>query len=421
MVRRLALLPGAVLAGPWLALLTAGAAAAESVAWEVTGKGLESDPRLPALERVLAAASAEALGGLRARLGLAPGKTPVRWTVDVSVAPLAAGPHGQETPRPGFFESGRTSFAGGAVVVSIPARRFLARPAAAAAPAAHEAAHAVLASSLGPDRHDAVPRWFREGIAVWFAGEGRARVDEMIAGNLIEGRAASAFLAGLPARGEADEAGGARVTHAEAFLAVLWLERRAGGEGLAAIATAAAGGSDVIERIEKVAGLAFDGARALALDFARAEVRRRIGEEAEALFRTSLRLREESRGEEAAAAWRSLLSRDPAGPLVPTLLYLLARAGVDGTGGGEARAEAGARLRRLLALPDAPWRPEALVLEGERLRAAADIPAARRAWSEVLEAYGDDPVPAARAMKLLEATGGRGVESSGTGKRRPAR
>jgi TolA-binding protein len=195
------------------------------------------------------------------------------------------------------------------------------------------------------------------------------------------------------------------VTHAEAHLAVLWLERRAGEEGLRAVARAAAAGEDALARIEGVAGLAFDAVRALALDFARDEVRRRIDGEGERLFGASLRLREDGRGEEAAAAWRSLLARDPDGPLVPTLLYLLAKGGLERTAGKEAAAEAGERLERLLALPDAPWRPEALVLEGERLRAAGDHPAARRAWREILEAYGDDPLPAGRARRLLEATG----------------
>jgi TolA-binding protein len=381
-----------------------------TVSWEPAGKGFEADPRLPALIRVLEEATAESLGRLRGRLGICPGALPIRWTIDVSAAPPPARPAGVgvdgSAGDSGFFEGGRTAFEGGGIVVSVPARKYLERPSCVAPVVAHEASHAAMASAIGSrDRYEAIPRWFREGVAVWFAGEGKTRVDEMIAGSLLAGGAASAFLAGIPGSGKG-EAGGDRVTHAEAFLALLWFERRLGEEGLKTLIAAAAKGEDVIRKTEDLTGLRLEAARALALDSSREEVRRRIDAAEAERFGASLRLRAEGRGEEAAIAWRSLLDKHPEGPLVPTLLYFLARAGLDGTVGEEAAAEAGRRLDRLLALPGAPWRAEALILQGERLRARGDVPAAARAWREVLEAYGEDPVPAARAVRLLEQVGG---------------
>jgi TolA-binding protein len=226
-------------------------------------------------------------------------------------------------------------------------------------------------------------------------------VDEMIAGALVEGRAADSFLAGLPSR-EAPPQAAEGPAPAEAFLAVRWLERRAGAEALKALVAAVARGDDATARVEDLLGLRFDAARALALAFARDEVRRRLDAETERLFPASLRAWEEGREEEALAAWRSLLERDPSGPLAPTLLYLGAKVRL--AHGGEAAAAATADLERLLALPDAPWRPESLILLGERRRSQGDITGARRAWTEVLEAYAEDRLPAGRARAFLQAT-----------------
>src|SRR5690606_28620526 len=87
-----------------------------------------------------------------------------------------------------FFEAGQTIVERDRVRVVLPARRYLSRPPKARRVVRHEAAHALLASSLGSaDRYLAVPRWFREGFALLVSGEGPSRVGAESAQAIVRG------------------------------------------------------------------------------------------------------------------------------------------------------------------------------------------------------------------------------------------
>src|SRR6185503_14901883 len=96
------------------------------------------------------------------------------------------------------------------------ARKYLRAPESALSVIRHEAAHAALASALGSaDLYRAVPRWFREGLAIVFSGEGELATAEAVALAVYEDRGASSFLLGIDS---------AQVSHAECHLAVAFLE-----------------------------------------------------------------------------------------------------------------------------------------------------------------------------------------------------
>ena len=115
-----ALLPAAV--GVLGGLIFGGV---ESVDWQIRGKGFDGDPRLGALRRAADELARDALARQAADLGLKPGKAPIEWVLDVS--PARESSAGGEP-----FELGRTAFEGSAVVVTLPARKYLRSPERAA-------------------------------------------------------------------------------------------------------------------------------------------------------------------------------------------------------------------------------------------------------------------------------------------------
>ena len=368
--------------------------------WEGPSRGEPGDPRLPVLLEVLEKAAPIALRGLEERLGISPGRARIRWKLELG-APARNGEH-----RGGGaaleIEAGRTSFEGDDVIVALPGWKYLHRPRWAAPVALHEATHAVMASAAGSRRtYEGIPGWLREGIALWFSGEGPARVREAIAWSVFQGGRPDAFLGNIDLSAPH---GSSRVTAgmaAEAFLLVTWLESELGLDGLRAVVREAVRGKPVVDLLETCLKAPPRGLRDRALSHARTEVERLIDRETEDLFARSLALRARS-DPEANRIWAALLARDPRGPLAGTLLYLLGRTALE----QDQRAPEGrAWLEAGLDLPDALWRPESLVLLGECLLATGDRRGAERLWRDVDRGWGEDAAPAARARANLSRLG----------------
>lgn len=381
----------------WLLCLLA---AASSVEWELEGQGHEAHPALPVLLHVAGEAADEALARIREELGLVPGKAPIRWVLDVTDA---APPARQGEP----FKVGRTRFVKGSAVISIPARKYLREPSAARSVIAHEAVHAVCFSALGSaERYEAVPAWFREGVAVHFAGEGDLLIREAVVASLLEDQPADAFLTGLPptdlARGTARHGGrGAEVSYAEAYLASSYIHGKLGASGWKLLVSRTASGQSLAPLLESLLGSTGEALRARFLRHAR----RRVGDLLPAAlgerFRESIRANARGEAERARAEWERILEENSSGPLASTVRYFLARSALKGVGRPAARLH----LEALLSERGSLWRPEGLVLLGECLAGEGDTRRAREAWLEVLEVFGEDPGPAARAREALAASG----------------
>ena len=366
--------------------------------WEILGTSGD-DARYPILLRVVERSRSAACRRLASELELRPTTArPIAWQLEIEPSSEVA------ANVPGFLSAGRTEVDPAEVRVLLPARRYLTRPQAAARVVTHEACHAVLASSLGRDRYLALPPWFREGLALWFADEGLCRVDERISSTVFSGATADSFLVGVSLA-----TGGPRVSYAESYLAFSRLREQLGADGLRSLLSGL-GRSWTLERaVRELTGESPPLWIAAALRGARQEVRARLPMDVEEQFRHSLALRRKGSVEEAVRLWEGLQARDPTGALRDTLDYL----------------EAGQRLERVrrLAAPDAAvmgrlrddlraavlggthlWQPELLLLLGDTLRLLGEDDAAVEAYREVVEAYPQDVRSHRRARARL---GGR--------------
>ncbi|MGQ9589213.1 MAG: tetratricopeptide repeat protein [Planctomycetota bacterium] len=381
------------------ALLLAGGARAAFPPWEISGaEGL--DPALvSALAERAQADLRSALEEVPRAMGVAPGEVPVRWILDFAAARPAGREGGRPEGAPRYIEAGSTAFAnGGAVAVEIRACRFLRRPEGIRAAIFHEAAHAVLASRAGSrERYARIPWWFREGLALRGSGEGPERAGELAAYLAFRGRRARDALAGIPF----GEPGSRAVVPEEAFLAVDRLASAVGDADFRRLCVSVARGS----RLEDELAARFGDLASL-----RAALRRDAEERLAGLlppgvelrFRRSLEASEKGGPAAAEASWRELLEEDPRGALSSTLRYLLGRALLEGPPGSARAREAEEHLRGLIDGPSPLWRPEALVLLGERLARDGRSDEARDLWEEAIYAFGDDAALAARARRNLE-------------------
>ncbi|MCH2584731.1 MAG: hypothetical protein MK138_08190, partial [Planctomycetes bacterium] len=109
--------------------------------WQLSAKGSGKNPRVVNLLGRLQEQRGSALGIAGARLGLSPGKLPIRWVLRLA----------DSSPSDSSVEAeaGWTEVGEKEVVGSIPAWRYLEYPAKAGRVVVHEAVHALMASHLG--------------------------------------------------------------------------------------------------------------------------------------------------------------------------------------------------------------------------------------------------------------------------------
>ena len=109
--------------------------------WQLSAKDSGKDPRVGTLLSRLRQQRLGALAVAGERLGLGPGKLPVRWVLQLANSSPSA--------SPAEAEAGWTEVGAGEVVVSIPAWRYLEHPSTAGRVVGHETVHALMASRLG--------------------------------------------------------------------------------------------------------------------------------------------------------------------------------------------------------------------------------------------------------------------------------
>jgi len=372
-----------------LAVASVAAGGDEAGARVETRRAAGEDRRRLALEAFVRDTAASALAEVRAKYRL-PSQLGVLWVLDAAAASSGV--------RTEAYELGSTAVEKGEAVVTLPARKYLRAPESALSVIRHEAAHAALASALGSaDLYRAVPRWFREGLAIVFSGEGELATAEAVALAVYEDRGASSFLRGIDS---------AQVSHAECYLAVAFLEERVGQDGFERIVAEVARGGDLAAAIEKLLGDRPDALAARALESARRRVSTLCPEARERRSRAALRLA--ASGDPASLARTApelelLLAEDPAGPISGTCRYFLAKAVVEGRKDSWA-VRALPALERISRSGGALWRAEALVLEGECLAELGRVAEARERWGEVEEVFGEDSRPVDRARRNLAAT-----------------
>ena len=372
-----------------LAVASVAAGGDEAGARVETRRAAGEDRRRLALEAFVRDTAASALAEVRAKYRL-PSQLRVLWVLDAAAASSGV--------RTEAYELGSTAVEKGEAVVTLPARKYLRAPESALSVIRHEAAHAALASALGSaDLYRAVPRWFREGLAIVFSGEGELATAEAVALAVYEDRGASSFLLGIDS---------AQVSHAECHLAVAFLEERLGQDGFERLVAEVARGGDLAAAIEKLLGDRPDAFAARALESARRRVSALCPEARERRSRAALRLA--ASGDPASLARTApelelLLAEDPAGPISGTCRYFLAKAVVEGRKDSWA-VRALPALERISRSGGALWRAEALVLEGECLAELGRVAEARERWGEVEEVFGEDSGPVDRARRNLAAT-----------------
>ena len=330
-------------------------------------------------------------------------RTPIRWKWD----PSAVRPDSSSVADPASsgqtrdsFELGRTYFGEGSIVVSLPARKFLSQPDAVRAVIQHELVHAVHASHAGTRaRYEATPRWFREGVALLFAGEGEERVRERVAYTVFGGADATSFLKGISLTPGVSE----RLSDAEGYLAVLWLRAQLSRARHFIFVRRVVTGEGLARLVREQLGLGPSTASLEMRRAARAHIRALLAAVRQKRFHSLLRELED-RAPNVTSRLEVFLAENEAGPLAGTLRYLLAK---EALRRGEAPRFVAAAVGHLEALRSSPgtlWRPEALVLLGQCYLRQGRRDAARRAWREVTEVFGEDRVVSREARKLLAVT-----------------
>lgn len=364
---------------------------------------MRADPRLAALLSLLESSRSEALAALDRDLDLRPGPLAVRWRlvdelpVDEKHRSAEDGDSGRPGPAPvgRFFRAGATRIDADGVTVVLPARRYLSRPGRARAVVFHEAAHAALGSSLGrPERYQALPVWFREGLALHFSGEGEGRLDARIACTVLDGAGADSFLCGLTGTAGL----GSQAGPEEGYLAVRELARRLGKVGWRRFVGAVARGGDFGVLMERALGAPLPAQRRGFLAEAARCVRLRLPSVAEEDFRRVLGLYRGGDLQSAGVGLESLLEGKRAPALAATSSYFLARCRY-----AEGRAAEAARL--LEGLLDAPlevlWEPEVLLLLGDCRSRRGEVSEAASLWEEAAERFAGDVLVRDEARRRL--------------------
>lgn len=266
----------------------------------------------------------------------------------------------------------------------------------------HELTHAVMRQAMG-DRYGELPRWFREGAAVWAAGQLEAKVRLEVARRIMRGQEPASVLDGLA---------GERIDGSnyldEGFVFDL-LQRRHG----------VAGVQRVLERVV-VAGAAHDAALEAVTGVPLAEFMARSRRHGAAAIEAMLR---DSGAEALAAAvarrragdaagagrqLRALLQRHPDSFLVQPARFLLATLSYDAT----APEATLAALEALIAEGSAyPWlATKAAYIRARRLLLAGHYGRAAQAFAGFIRDYAwNGPARMAEARcNLAEALIGAG-------------
>ncbi len=381
--------------------------------WTVLPGVYEKDERFPRLLAAAERARKDAARAFAERFNLRFGSHRIDWAFETSAAGAAPRATVPTVPH-GYFELGRILFDGESIRVELPARKFLADPAAVKSVIFHETAHAVLASHRGElSRYTSVPWWFREGLSQLFAGEGAARLRERIGFTVFRGQQPTAFLHGVrptatSARADSTLDEAPVITYAEAFLAVDWLSERLGDDGMSRLLRRVCSGRPFHMELASALGTDVAGFSRRVNAASRERVERAMPAERARVFQSLLA--DLRRGKpRVVPKLEVFLGEDRRGPLGSTLHYLLAKEALRGDGDGFSDRATAVRFARahveaLLEMGETAWRAEALVMRGECQAHSRRPKEAQRTWRLVKEVFGEDLPVAERADRLLRSS-----------------
>ncbi|MCK6528633.1 hypothetical protein L6R50_14105 [Myxococcota bacterium] len=262
-----------------------------------------SDPRFTEWRQATEDACRVGLARAEARLGLSAPGARIRCVVTTREA--------RRLPHDDWRYATTTTLPDGSVETFFAAEALASGALRLPQTAVHEMTHALLRAAMG-ETYVAVDPWFREGLAVWAAGQGQERLDNAVARAVATNRGATPTLAmlldGLPSvPGEAHGAD----DYAEDFLAFEWLEERAGETAVGAVARRVAAGVAPLAAFSEEAGLD-EGEVLGAVDgHARRRVSRAIRSAHAAALRSCGRKLDRGRSADAAACFDRFVARHP--------------------------------------------------------------------------------------------------------------
>lgn len=185
----------------------------------------------------------------------------------------------------------------------------------------HEMTHALLRAALGDARHKLLPKWAREGLAVWAAGQGPARVAFWLAIHWAKPDPAAEMLNGL--ENENHSLG----DYPEDFLAIDAMEAAKGVEGVREFVRMLADGTPYREAAAAALGATWEEFQAAARRHSEAEIREVFGTEERPAFRSGIELLRAGKDLEAAErVFFAVATRYPDSWAGALALYYAARA-----------------------------------------------------------------------------------------------
>lgn len=360
--------------------------------WQLSAKGSGKNPRVVNLLGRLQEQRVHALGIAGERLGLSPGKLPIRWVLRLAGS--------SPSLSPVIAEAGWTEVGEKEVVVSIPAWRYLEYPAKAERVVVHEAVHALMASHLGSgEAYRSLPRWFREGTALLVSREGGARVQGRISATLLGGGHPDSFLTGIHCGKLASPPAGCSPSPAEGYLAVRWLEDRLGKTGLRELLSKLSAGGSFTDELGRLTGLQPARLQEAILAHASETISRLASKNCRPLFAEALALCRSGKNAPAREIFNSIRKLPGNKALGDTAVFLHSRTLV----------EDGFYRRATVALEgllkegyEVPWEPEIFEQLGRCRRALGEPARARQLWNTVAERFPHDREIQARIARLLK-------------------
>ncbi len=149
---------------------------------------------------------------------------------------------------------------------------------------AHEMTHALLRNALGDAHHRVLPKWVREGLAVWAAGQGPGRVAFWLTIHWEKPDPVAALLNGLENEKHSLE------DYPEDYLAIAAIESEKGLEGVRAFVRLLAAGKNCHDAAAEVTGRTWEDFGVFAAGFADRRVREALGDEVFAYWKRAMGL-----------------------------------------------------------------------------------------------------------------------------------
>lgn len=169
----------------------------------------------------------------------------------------------------------------------------------------HELTHAVMRLRMKRDDYARVPRWLREGIALWVAGQIESRVRALLRAPEYAAQPAG-LLAGL------DDKGGGLVRYGEYGLAIEYLVKAKGPAVIAELVARLERGEDARKAVAAVAGTTWEAFRDAAYAYAHKRIEELRPPQAETdAYLEIVRLDRERQYEQVMKASRAFLGEHP--------------------------------------------------------------------------------------------------------------